>query len=352
MKMASSHLSQIISHCVLSFSSNKEMPSVNRKSNAYKSFKKKTLNPFTKGMLDDACVFKSSGVLSVLSQPVLDELSQLKQAGTSKNSFQSIPVLSSKAIVGLMETDGETTKTSLALVIESILPFINDLYKTNLTPLDLIVSIEVGDTAFKRNVQKEKDVLVRLALGNNQLSFLPIADSTPITEAVIPMKLEDGTIFLMTEQALGVRSKTTPGYYALRYAFGFKACQKLSEDLVELQKTIPRLINCRVDSLRKLGVKDLKEWTEKPNNLYIGRKSAVFIENKRFPTSDSPYAEGKDEDLLSYRVGLLSKACQGVLNFSDLEGKTLGCWCSSEQCHGQVIIEEFSKQSYITLFDL
>lgn len=44
--------------------------------------------------------------------------------------------------------------------------------------------------------------------------------------------------------------------------------------------------------------KNLKEWMNDPNNVYIERRGIVFIDGKRFPEQDSPYANpfkvGKD----------------------------------------------------------
>mgnify|MGYP003341696067 FL=1 len=45
-----------------------------------------------------------------------------------------------------------------------------------------------------------------------------------------------------------------------------------------------KCINLKYLSLEN---KNLKEWMEDPNNVYIGRKEVVFIDGKRFPEEDS-----------------------------------------------------------------
>ena len=82
------------------------------------------------------------------------------------------------------------------------------------------------------------------------------------------------------------------------------------------------------------------------NNVYIGRRGIVFIESVRYPPNDSvwcnPFKIGKDgtrEEVLSkYEQYIIMKINSGILNLDILRGKTLGCWCKPEACHGDILI--------------
>ena len=50
-----------------------------------------------------------------------------------------------------------------------------------------------------------------------------------------------------------------------------------------------RLVNVSVKNIRP-KYKNLKEWMEDKDNIYIGRKGVVFIDNERYPKFDSPFA--------------------------------------------------------------
>ena len=112
------------------------------------------------------------------------------------------------------------------------------------------------------------------------------------------------------------------------------------------------VVNVRVKYIRPLGYHNLCEWTKNPDNVYIGRKRIVFIENRRFPDVDSifanPFKIGRDgtreavidkyEKYITDRLAEPSMA-QAL---EDLRGKTLGCWCCPEPCHGDVLIKLLS----------
>jgi hypothetical protein len=60
------------------------------------------------------------------------------------------------------------------------------------------------------------------------------------------------------------------------------------------------VVRVRVSDLRP-KYNNLAEWMADANNVYIGRRGIVFIDGKRFPPTDSiwanPYKVGKDGDL-------------------------------------------------------
>lgn len=132
--------------------------------------------------------------------------------------------------------------------------------------------------------------------------------------------------------------------------------------------TQTKVICVKVDNIRP-KYNNLKEWTEDPNNVYIGRKSVVFITDAngnrvRFPPEDSPWAnpfkiEGnatREAVIKQYRNYILSKIQNGVISLESLEklrGKILGCWCKEGgqdiPCHGDIILEllELNRQGLL-----
>jgi hypothetical protein len=102
--------------------------------------------------------------------------------------------------------------------------------------------------------------------------------------------------------------------------------------------------------------KNLKEWTQDPQNIYIGRKGIVFINNERFPKENSPWANPfkKSKDGLEkslYWNYIVAKLDGGELDIRELKDKNLGCWCvscttsswSSWECHGQILLYLLEK---------
>lgn len=109
------------------------------------------------------------------------------------------------------------------------------------------------------------------------------------------------------------------------------------------------VINVKVAHIRPKHA-NLKEWMENPQNVYIGRQGIVFVDKVRFPPRASkwhnPYkvsAKGytREEALDLYRAHLLNmlKDADTMKEFLELKGKTLGCWCKPDACHGDIIVE-------------
>jgi hypothetical protein len=112
-----------------------------------------------------------------------------------------------------------------------------------------------------------------------------------------------------------------------------------------------KIVNVKVAFIRPQYT-NLREWMSDTTNVYIGRKNIVFIDGIRFPPEDSPWANpfkiGKDgsrEDCLkkyrNYVCKLLISDRSNVMitRLLGLRGKTLGCWCTPEPCHGDIIGE-------------
>ncbi len=69
-----------------------------------------------------------------------------------------------------------------------------------------------------------------------------------------------------------------------------------------------------------------------PYDIYIGRPSKW----------GNPFTIGRDgnrdEVIEKYRRWISTRS--GLMaDLSELEGKTLGCWCSPAPCHGDVLVE-------------
>jgi hypothetical protein len=109
------------------------------------------------------------------------------------------------------------------------------------------------------------------------------------------------------------------------------------------------VVNCKVKFIRP-KYKNLKEWVEDENNIYIGRGGIVFIDNERFPKESSPFCnpfkvgrDGNREEVISkYKSYILKKLNQNSdlrEELKNMRGKNLGCWCHPEKCHGDILLE-------------
>lgn len=93
---------------------------------------------------------------------------------------------------------------------------------------------------------------------------------------------------------------------------------------------------------------NLEEWMKNPNHVYIGQPEHVCINQELFPKVESewfgsawmnPYKRDKNV-LVLYEVWLREKLeREGMEEFMKLKGKKLGCYCKSNQCHGNIIIK-------------
>lgn len=115
------------------------------------------------------------------------------------------------------------------------------------------------------------------------------------------------------------------------------------------------VVNVKVKYIRP-KYKNLKEWCEDKKNVYIGRKAIVFIDGERYPKKDSPFANpykiGKDgtreEIIKKYEIYIKDKILKGELDLEQLRGKTLGCWCKPETCHGEILLKLLDSLSCST----
>lgn len=148
---------------------------------------------------------------------------------------------------------------------------------------------------------------------------------------------------------------------------------------------VANVVNVKVDYIRPT-YQDLRVWMSDPNNVYIGRKGIVLLDDgtgkkSRYPTEDSPFAnpykindeakviaeyniqvnnyqstpelvkqymELKEVQDLATNI-VLEKYQKYILERLNTEpglfdllmsyrGKNLGCWCKPEPCHGDILV--------------
>lgn len=85
---------------------------------------------------------------------------------------------------------------------------------------------------------------------------------------------------------------------------------------------------------------------------HSGRRAVLIIDGERYPKQDSiwcnPYkiseTESRSQVIDKYRKYITEKIKTEKLEseLQKLKGKTLGCWCKPESCHGDVLVELLS----------
>ena len=108
------------------------------------------------------------------------------------------------------------------------------------------------------------------------------------------------------------------------------------------------VVNVKVAHIRP-KYKNLADWCSDKDNVYIGRKGVVFIDGQRYPKKDSiwanPFRIRKDdpdhsrEKVLDLYRDYIYRSPELLSQLHTLQGKTLGCWCHPEPCHGDIILE-------------
>lgn len=112
------------------------------------------------------------------------------------------------------------------------------------------------------------------------------------------------------------------------------------------------VVNVKVINIRP-KYNNLEEWINDKNNVYIGRKGVIFINNVRYPKENSiwhnPFKIDENNDRISvikkYKKYIIKKINDENLldELMKLKNKKLGCWCSPEACHGDVLKKLIEK---------
>ena len=91
---------------------------------------------------------------------------------------------------------------------------------------------------------------------------------------------------------------------------------------------------------------------KEPYDIYIGRGSkwgCPYTIIKDRPTLAKEIVDTKEEALAKYKEYVLAN--QELMNSLDeLEGKTLGCFCKPDKCHGDVLLELLTQRKLQKLF--
>ena len=102
------------------------------------------------------------------------------------------------------------------------------------------------------------------------------------------------------------------------------------------------VFNVSVKNLRKIGYKDLKEWIQDEQNIYVGRRNHyVGVSGSKWA---NPFTVGErytiKESLELYREHVITSGL--IRDIGELLGKNLGCWCVSDtciSCHAVVLVQ-------------
>ena len=108
------------------------------------------------------------------------------------------------------------------------------------------------------------------------------------------------------------------------------------------------VVNISKKELVKHGYKDLQDWLSNPNHVYIGRNMSVYVPGANASKWQNPFSVkkyGRDECLRLYEEYIKSnKELMDQIN--ELKGKTLGCWCHPESCHGDILLNLISSNTH------
>lgn len=99
------------------------------------------------------------------------------------------------------------------------------------------------------------------------------------------------------------------------------------------------VVSVKIAELRKRGINSFKEWESRPNTVYIGRQNH-YVGAKKSKWAN-PYAVkkyGLDQCLIMYEDYIRSTP-ELMNSLEELRGKELGCWCSPQPCHGNILVK-------------
>ena len=83
-----------------------------------------------------------------------------------------------------------------------------------------------------------------------------------------------------------------------------------------------------------------------PYDVYIGRGSkwgCPYTIIKDRPTLAKEIVDSKEEALSKYKEYVLENQ-ELMDSLHELEGKTLGCFCKPEKCHGDILLELLTQK--------
>jgi hypothetical protein len=120
--------------------------------------------------------------------------------------------------------------------------------------------------------------------------------------------------------------------------------QSLPDTEVEMAaKQVTTVINVKKAHLKEHGYNSLEEWlaADRQKHVYIGRNMAHYVPGAVQSKWANPFPVkkyGREGCLEEYRKYILASP-ELLEDLPSLKGKTLGCWCHPEACHGDILIE-------------
>lgn len=109
--------------------------------------------------------------------------------------------------------------------------------------------------------------------------------------------------------------------------------------------TTPTVCNISVKHLRQRNIQNFTEWDDMPNTLYIGRNMNRYVKGTYGSKWSNPFnvnKYGREKCLKLYKKYILEGKLYDCLD--ELDGVELGCWCSPEKCHGDILVELFNQK--------
>lgn len=122
---------------------------------------------------------------------------------------------------------------------------------------------------------------------------------------------------------------------------------------VQTKRPPPTKVVCvKKKALNQQGYKDLVEWLQDANHVYIGRDMTHYVPGAVGSKWQNPFKvdkHGRDRCTEMYREYLFNDQTkhdgQTLLeSIEELRGKTLGCWCKPDMCHGDVLVQTLMRK--------
>ncbi len=246
--------------------------------------------------------------------------------------------------------DGSVSSFSIykvAVESEKIITTTSKLFNVEETS---IVSTQITSNGVCFSASSDRNILAEYTTEDTVLWILPlmpIYNPKFLEQMLIPIKIEANTLIIHSPGSLGLIAKSTKNR-AIKRSYGNeddikKFFKQLSQDY---QSKVPKVVRCNVDDIRP-KYRDLGEWLEDKQNVYIGPVKPVFSATKgendkktKFVKHDSPFWLRPDETETEYRKRITQR---GPLEFyQNFLGKNLGDWSSTHESHGNIIISEFT----------
>ncbi|KAJ3177373.1 hypothetical protein HDU85_005918 [Gaertneriomyces sp. JEL0708] len=137
---------------------------------------------------------------------------------------------------------------------------------------------------------------------------------------------------------------------------GFVPIKLSTGDVVDSGTSV---VNVKASNLRDMGYTNVAEWCSKPGNVYIGRGQRINVgEGPRYVLEPSgwhnPFKVSEEDNnvekcMRKYRehiTTILSTDPRMREEIETLRGKTLGCWCKPDPCHGDILVELLNTNLY------